>query len=341
MADLKFFDRKGPFSIEDIAQITGADIQNCNDPSMNFVDVAALDAADETKLSFLDNVKYKEQFGVTKAGACFVHPDAAHLAPEGLALLVTPFPYKAYALAAQAFYPDEKPRASISETASISESADIGEGTTIEPNVCIAEGAVIGKGCWIEAGAVIGRNVQIGDYVRIGANAAVSHAHIGDYSRLYTGARVGQDGFGFAIDPRGHVKVPQLGRVIIEGHVEIGANTCIDRGAGPDTVIGQGTWIDNLVQIGHNVKIGRGCIIVAQVGISGSTVLEDFVAIGGQGGVAGHLTIGQGARIAAQSGIIKDVPAGQEYMGYPAIPIRDFMKQVAFMKRLIKKNKDA
>jgi UDP-3-O-[3-hydroxymyristoyl] glucosamine N-acyltransferase len=188
---------------------------------------------------------------------------------------------------------------------------------------------------------VIGRNVQIGEHVRVGASATVSHAHIGDHSRLYTGVRIGQDGFGFAIDPRGHVKVPQLGRVIIEGHVEIGANTCIDRGAGPDTVIGQGTWIDNLVQIGHNVRIGRGCIIVSQVGIAGSTVLEDFVAIGGQGGISGHLHIGQGARIAAGSGVIKDIPAGEEQMGYPAQPIRDFMKQVAFMKRLIKKNKEA
>ena len=161
---------------------------------------------------------------------------------------------------------------------------------------------------------------------------------IGSYSRLYPGVRVGQDGFGFAIDPAGHVKVPQLGRVIIEEHVEIGANTTIDRGAGPDTVIGQGTWIDNLVQIGHNVKIGRGCIIVSQVGISGSTVLGDFVAVGGQVGIAGHLQIGSGVRIAAQSGIMKDIPAGDEVMGSPAVPIRQYMKQVAFLKRLVKKN---
>jgi len=203
----------------------------------------------------------------------------------------------------------------------------------------ILDGVQIGKGCYIEAGAVIGRNVQIGDYVRIGANANISHAHIGSYSRLYPGVRVGQDGFGFAIDPKGHVKVPQLGRVMIGQHVEIGANSCIDRGAGPDTEIGDGTWIDNLVQIGHNVKIGRGCIIVSQVGISGSTVLEDFVALGGQAGVAGHLRIGMGARIAAQSGIMKNVPAGEEQMGSPALPIRDFMKQVALLKRLIKKDK--
>jgi UDP-3-O-[3-hydroxymyristoyl] glucosamine N-acyltransferase len=133
------------------------------------------------------------------------------------------------------------------------------------------------------------------------------------------------------------VKVPQLGRVIIEDHVEIGANTTIDRGAGPDTVIGAGTWIDNLVQIGHNVKIGRGCVIVSQVGISGSTVIEDYAMLGGQAGVAGHLHIGQGARIAAQSGVMRSIPAGEEQMGSPAMPSKQFMRQVAALKRLISK----
>ncbi len=151
--------------------------------------------------------------------------------------------------------------------------------------------------------------------------------------------RVGQDGFGFAIDAAGHVRVPQLGRVLIHDGVQIGANTTIDRGAGPDTIIGAGTWIDNLVQIGHNVQIGRGCIIVAQVGISGSTVLEDFVALGGQTGVAGHLRIGSGAQVAAQSGVMRDIPVGESQMGSPAVPSKTHMRQLATLKQLIKKNK--
>ncbi|MFP4464344.1 MAG: UDP-3-O-(3-hydroxymyristoyl)glucosamine N-acyltransferase, partial [Alphaproteobacteria bacterium] len=206
-------------------------------------------------------------------------------------------------------------------------------------HVYIGQGVEIGNQVWIEAGAVIQEGVKIGNRCRIGAGACVSHALIGDHVRLYPGVRVGQDGFGFAIDPAGHVKVPQLGRVIIEDHVEIGANTTIDRGAGPDTVIGQGTWIDNLVQIGHNVKIGRGCVIVAQVGISGSTIIEDFVAIGGQAGIAGHLRVGSGAKIAAQSGVMNNLEARKEYMGSPAFPKMQFFRHVAALNRLIKKEK--
>ncbi len=198
---------------------------------------------------------------------------------------------------------------------------------------------MIGDGCWIEANAVIGEGVEIGAKTRIGIGASVSHAVIGDAVRLYPGVRVGQDGFGFAIDPAGHVKVPQLGRVIIEDHVEIGANSCIDRGAGPDTVIGAGAWIDNLVQIGHNVKIGRGCILIAQSGVAGSTVMEDYSVLAAQAGVAGHLRIGMGARIGAKAGVMKDVPAGEEQLGAPAVPVKEFMRQVVALKRLTKPQK--
>ncbi len=339
MADPQFFDRAGPFGLAEILKISGAEAVGA-DMSAVFDDVAALDVAGAGQISFLDNAKYRDQFRATKAGACFVHADMVEHAPDGVICLVSRSPYKAYAFTAQAFYPDHISKGHISEKAVISKTASVGAGCVIEAGAVLMDGAVLGEACYIEVGAVIGRNVKIGDHVRIGANANVSHAHIGSYTRLYPGVRVGQDGFGFAIDPGGHVKVPQLGRVIIGEHVEIGANTCIDRGAGPDTEIGDGTWIDNLVQIGHNVKIGRGCVIVSQVGISGSTVLEDFVALGGQVGVAGHLRIGMGARIAAQSGIMKSVPAGQEQMGSPALPIRDFMKQVALLKRLIKKDKE-
>lgn len=337
MADPQFFKKSKSFTLAELAEIAGAEVMDAANADYEVADVAALDQAGENQISFLDNVKYKEQFTHTKAGACIIAPALAELAPDGVKLLVSKHPYKSYAKIAQAFYPDAKPEGYISDKAFIHESAEIGEGCTIENGVHISEGAVIGAQSWVEAGAYIGPSVQIGTGCRIGVNSTLSHCHIGDYSRIYTGARIGQDGFGFAIDPTGHVKVPQLGRVIVESHVEIGANTTIDRGAGPDTVIGQGTWIDNLVQIGHNVKIGRGCVIVAQVGISGSTVIEDFVAIGGQVGIAGHLNIGQGVRIAAQSGIMRNIEAGQEVMGSPAVPIKQFMKQVAMLKRLIKK----
>lgn len=342
MADIRFFGAPRRFTLEELARITGAEPAPGADTALVLEDVAPLDAAQAVHLSFLDNARYREQFLVTKAGACIVHPDmAGRGAPEGVHLLLSRSPYKAYALAAQAFYPEWRPAAEISPRAVVDPSAQIGAGCVIAAGAVIEEGAKIGENCWIEANAVVGRYVEIGEGSRIGANATVSHSMIGRHTRIYPGARIGQDGFGFAIDPKRHVKVPQLGRVVIGDGVEIGANTTIDRGAGPDTVIGSGTWIDNLVQIGHNVRIGRGCIIVSQTGISGSTVLEDFVATGGQVGIAGHLRIGSGARIAAKSGIMRDVPAGEEQMGYPALPMKQFMKQVALLKRLIKKDKDA
>ena len=320
MADPRFFKKNTPISLADLADKVGCVV---GDADADFVveDVSSLAEAGATDLSFLDNRKYKDAFVVSQAGACIVSESMATLAPEGMRVLVSQQPYKSYALAAQYFYP-EILEPSISERA------------------CIHSTASIGEGCVIEAGVVIGENVEIGRGCRIGANAVISHSIIGDHVRVYPGACIGQDGLGFAIDPAGYVKVPQLGRVIVDDGVQIGANTTIDRGAGPDTVIGAGTWIDNLVQIGHNVRIGKGCIIVAQVGISGSTVIEDFVALGGQVGVAGHLTIEQGARIGAQSGVMRDVPAGREMMGAPAVPMRDFMKQTAVLKRLVKKGKE-
>lgn len=339
MPDSRFFKRSAILSVGELAALTGAELGPGADAAYTLESVMPLDQAGPKDLSFLDNVKYREQFAATKAGACFVSKDMAAHAPKGVNLLISASPYKAYALAAQKMYPEEIPATKISEAAQVDKTAKLGKGCAVEAGAVIMEGAEIGEGCWIEANAVIGRNVKIGKGCRIGANATVSHALIGDYSRLYPGVRVGQDGFGFAIDPKGHVKVPQLGRIIIEDHVEIGANSCIDRGAGPDTVIGAGTWIDNLVQIGHNVRIGRGCIIVAQVGISGSTVIEDFVAIGGQAGIAGHLRVGKGARIAAQSGIMRDVPPGEEQMGSPALPIKEYMRQIVALKKLAGKGR--
>ena len=338
MADPKFFKKAGTFTLQQLSDITGSELVN-GDAGAVIHDVASLDQAGQQHISFFENVKYRKDFSQTKAGACFVSGKMAHHAPDNLPLLVSAAPYKAYARAAQAFYPQERPAAGISELAHIDPSATIGDDAVIEPGAVIKSGVKLGRGCWIEACSVIGENVELGENCRIGSHVTVSHAYIGNNVRLYPGVRIGQDGFGFAIDPSGHVKVPQLGRVMIKDYCEIGANTTIDRGAGPDTVIGEGTWIDNLVQIGHNVQIGRGCIIVSQVGISGSTELGDFVAMGGQSGCAGHLRIGAGARIAAQSGIMRDVPPGEEYMGTPAVPIKQFMRQVAKLGQLVKSKK--
>ncbi len=336
MADPRFFTVAGPLSLKAVAEMTGAEIGVGADPERKLRDVAPLESAGPDDVAFLDNRKYLGAFEASRAGAVFVHPLLAPRAPKGTAVLLTEQPYRAYALAAQAFYPEPRAEPVLHATAVIDSSARLGEGVTVGPHVVIEAGVEIGRRCRLGAGSVIGRGSVLGDDVKVGTCVTVSHAIIGSRVTLYPGVRIGQDGFGFAPTASGVVKVPQLGRVLIEDDVEIGANTTIDRGAGPDTVIGAGTMIDNLVQIGHNVQIGRGCILVSQVGISGSTKLGDHVMIGGQGGLIGHLVIGSGARIAAQSGVMRDVPPGVTVSGAPAVPLKEHFRQIAVLQRLAK-----
>jgi len=268
-----------------------------------------------------------------------VAPALAGEAPAGLALLLSERPYHGYARIAAAFYPEPPAEDSLAPAAHVAPSADIAAGCRIEAYAVIDAEARIGAGTQIGAGAVVGKGVVIGSACRIGAGVTLSHCLIGDRVVIHPGARIGQPGFGFAPDAAGHLKVPQLGRVVIHDDVDIGANTTIDRGSGPDTVIGQGCMIDNLVQIGHNVQLGRGCIVVSQVGISGSTRLGDFVVLGGQAGLAGHLSVGSGARVAARGGVTHDLPGGQDYGGFPAAPVREWRRQVASLARLARRTR--
>lgn len=336
MPDPRFFLRAGPFTLAELATIAGAELAGAADPEKTLNDVAPLDAAGPDHLSFLDNKKYADVFARSGAGACLVHPDLARRAPAGMALLITRKPYKGYALCAQAFYPASSPSGGLSPAAHIHPTAVIGEGAAIAPGAVVEEGAEIGAYCRIGPNAVVGCSVRIGDRSVVGANASLSHCLIGARVVIYPGVRIGQDGFGFAMDATGHVRVPQLGRVIVEDDVEIGANSTIDRGAGPDTVIGRGSMIDNLVQIGHNVTLGPGCVIVAQAGISGSTKLDHHVVLAAQAGITGHLKIGTGARIAAQSGVMRDLEPGAQVGGSPAVPLRQWLKQVALLGKLVR-----
>jgi UDP-3-O-[3-hydroxymyristoyl] glucosamine N-acyltransferase len=334
MADPRFHRNIGPLTLGRIAELAGAALAPGADAARPMRDVAPLDTAGPEELSFLDNPRYAAAFAASRAGACIVAPAQAARAPAGMALLLSPTPYKAYALAARAFYPRPQPVPGIAPSATVDPTAQLGTGVAIAAGTVIGPQARIGDRAAIGAHAVIDSAVEIGDDALIGPHVVLSHCLIGARVTLHPGVKIGQDGFGFAPDPKGHVKVPQLGRVIIGDDCDIGANTTIDRGAGPDTEIGAGTWIDNLVQIGHNVRIGRGCIIVAQVGISGSTRIGDFVVIGGQTGVAGHLTIGDGARLAAQTGLMHDVPPGATFCGSPAVPIIQHHRMVATLQRL-------
>jgi UDP-3-O-[3-hydroxymyristoyl] glucosamine N-acyltransferase len=291
-------------------------------------------------LVFLDNPKYADDLGKTRATACLVTQRYAERVPETTIALVTDEPYAACAKVSARLFPDSMRPGSVFGGAGVSPGAYIHPEARLEPGVTVDPGAVIGpraeigEGTIIGPNAVIGPDVRIGRHCSIGPHATILYALIGDRVIIHPGVRVGQDGFGFAMSPRGHLKVPQIGRVIIQNDVEIGANTTIDRGANRDTVIGEGAKIDNLVQIGHNVTIGRHCVIVSQVGISGSTDIADFAAIGGQAGITGHLKIGMGAQIGAQAGVMTDVPPGARYGGSPAQPMREQMRAVAVLNKL-------
>ncbi|KZB67937.1 UDP-3-O-(3-hydroxymyristoyl)glucosamine N-acyltransferase [Thalassospira lucentensis] len=339
MADPRFFKRKGPFSVQEIADLTGAELVNAPDPSRRFGDVSPLQNADASILSFFDNRKYLDAFVSSSAGGCFVRPEFVDRAPADMVLFTTSDPYRAYAKAATAYYPFDEANGVVSPHAVVADTARIGKGVQIDAGAVIGENCEIGDGCIIASNAVIGEGVVIGAGSRIGAGATISHCLIGNLCLIYPGVRIGQDGFGFAMGPQGHLKVPQLGRVVIGNDVEIGANSTIDRGAGPDTVIGNGCRIDNLVQIGHNVELGMGCVIVSQVGISGSTKLGNFVVAAGQAGITGHLEIGDGAKIAAQSGVMKNIGAGETVGGSPAVPVMEYHKQTVALSRLIRKKK--
>ena len=337
MADPKFFTKAGPFTLAQLAKISDAVISGPIVPETMYSDVAPLDTAVSHHVSFLDNTRYTDAFRVSRAGVCIIRPEYADTAPAGMALLTTPDPYRAYAKAATAFYPLPMASGEISPAAQIDDSAEIGEGTDIAAGAVISARAKIGARCRIGENSVIGSGVILGDHGSVGACASLAYCEIGAWVLIYPGVRIGQDGFGFAPGAEGHLKVPQLGRVIIGDDVEIGANSTIDRGSGPDTIIGSGVRIDNLVQIGHNVQIGQGCILVSQVGVSGSTEIGDFAVLAGQVGVAGHLKIGAGAKIAAQGGAIQDVPPGAEVGGTPTVPVRQWLRTAAYMNKLMKK----
>lgn len=334
MPDTRFYRKEGPFSARQLADAVEAELYQAELGGRMLVDVAPLGQATGEHVSFLDNTRYTQQFRESKAGACVIRPRMIEQAPAGMVLIVSDNPYATYARIASLFYPEPKPAPEISPKAVIHKTAKIGAGCTVEPYAVIEENVEIGDGTIVGPGAVIRRGVSIGRDCRIGAHCHIAYTIIGDRAIIHPQAAIGQDGFGFATDKGRHIKVAQLGRVIIGNDVEIGAGTCIDRGAAPDTIISDGAKIDNLVQIGHNVRIGKGCIIVAQVGISGSTQLGDYVVAGGQAGFAGHLSIAAGSRIGAQSGVMRSLERAQDIGGSPAVPMREWHKQTLALKAL-------
>ena len=329
MPDSRFYEALGPVALAELAELTGTTLAVAGDGGRRIAGVAPLARAQPHDIAFLSDRRYVRDLEGTAAGACFVAPDHVDRAPPGCAVLVAARPQAAYAAAANRLH---RPHPEVGAAAVHSE-AEVEPGAVLARGVVIGAGARIGSGTEIGANTVIGPGVAIGRRCRIGAGAIIGFALIGDDVRIFAGAVIGEAGFGVAATGSDVVDVPQLGRVIIQDRVTIGANTCIDRGAWDDTVVGENTKIDNLVQIAHNVRIGRNCVFAAQSGISGSVVIGDDVMFGGRAGIADHLDIGAGARIAAAAGVMKNVPAGEVWCGSPARPLRRFMRETAWLAK--------
>lgn len=333
----RFFTSTGPHGIAAVASAAGCDTPV--DTGTLFAGLASLEAAGPDEISLAGSNRHTALLRETRAGAVLVAPDMQANVPTGCVALVMANPIAAWAQVALLFHPLQSVHPGIHRSASVADDAAIDATAEIGPQAVVEAGAVIGPRCRIGPGAVIGEGVTLGPDCRIGAHASLSHAILGARVYIYPGARIGQEGFGFTITPRGFETVPQLGLVVLEDDVEVGANSTIDRGSMRDTVIGAGTRIDNLVQIAHNVRIGRHCAIAALTGISGSVEIEDFVVVAGQVGFADHVHIGSRTRIGAQSGVMSNLEPGSVVVGSPARPTREVFREIATLRKLARGNR--
>lgn len=329
MPDPRFFEDLGPVTLAELAALTGAALANRAAGARTVRAVAVLAGAGSDTVTFVSDRKFLPLASETKATACFIAADDVDTLPNGCAALVMRSPQLGYALAAARLH-----RVKFTEgDKRVHPTAELEAEVSLGPGVVIGAGVQIGRGTRIGANTVIGPGVAIGRDCEISANVTVGFALIGDRVRILAGAAIGEAGFGATVGPNGLVDIPQLGRVILQDGVGIGANSCVDRGAFEDTVLGENTKIDNQVQIGHNTRVGRNCVMAAHTGISGSVTIGDGAQFGGRAGVADHITIGDGARLGAAAGVLKDVPAGETWGGFPAKPVRQWMREVTWVTR--------
>lgn len=328
MPDPRFFEELGPVPLGELAKLAGAELGDPTAADRPIRAVAILTRVGPDSVTFLIDSRRVEGLAERAAAACFVTAKDAVALPAGCVALVTPTPQAAYALAAQQLH---RVRA-FGETP-IAPDVRLEAGVRLGPGVVLGPGVQVGAGTSIGPNTVIGPGVTIGRDCQIAANVTVGFALIGDRVKLLAGAVIGEPGFGAAAGPGGLVDIPQLGRVILQDGVTVGANSCIDRGAFDDTVVGENTKIDNLVQIAHNVRLGRNCVMAAHSGISGSVTVGDGVQLGGRVGIADHLVIGDGARIAGGAGLMHNVAAGETWGGLPARPIRQWMRETAWLAK--------
>lgn len=343
MTDPQFFHTAGPFSLGKVLAHLGLDLDasaTLPDPNLLLSDVAPLSEAAPQHLSFYHNPVYASALKTTKAGAVLVAAEALPLVPAGTAAIAVADPYRSYGQIAALFHPTQvAAQTVIDPSARVAEDAKLGEGVVIGAFNSIGEGAKIGAGTVIEAQVSVGPGVVLGRACHVGAGVSLSHAVIGDRVHFKPGARIGQSGFGWALNHSGaddglHQRIPQLGRVMIGDDVEIGANATVDRGSGPDTTIGAGTVLDNHCLIAHNVQIGRRCVMAGFSGVAGSGILEDDVIVGARVSILGHLRVGAKTIVMAGSQVTKSFPAGLRLSGVPAQEHRQYLREQATLRRL-------
>jgi len=332
MIDSRFFTNAGPFTLGDLADRLKGTLADKATRDFSVTDLAMLDEAQGTEIAMFADRRYRASFENTKAGVVVTGLDLVKTRSDSVPHLIgVAMPRQAFAEIAWLFYPKTEEALGLSDERG---AARIGDGCRIADTARIGKGAVVSAGTTVGANAVIGRGVVIGDDCTIGPNTTISHAILGSRVHIYSGAIVGAQGFGFVPGARGLRRVPQLGRVLIGNDVEFGANSTIDRGALGDTTIGDGTVIDNLIQIGHNCRIGRSVVLCGQSGIAGSVTIEDGAIIGGAARIADHVTIGAGAKLAGGSGVTRDIAPGETVAGYPAIPVRNWHRQAIGLDRM-------
>lgn len=335
-----FFVPSRRFTVGDIARLVGVESVSESDQQVEIVGLAKLEVGGPGRLVFVEGRRHVHLLSQLSASAVLCSPELVSALPHGVVALPHKRPQLAFARIGRAMFPaSAMPGAATSERgisplAVIDATALVEPGAVVEAGAVIGPNAAIGTGTLVAPNAVIGAGSKVGRESYIGPNASVQYALIGDRVTIHGGARIGQDGFGFVFGEKGPERVPQLGRVIIQDDVEIGANTTVDRGALDDTIIGEATKIDNLVQVAHNVKIGRGCVIAGHCGLSGSVTLGDYVMLGGRVGIADHVTIGSRVQIAAASGVMDNIPDDERWAGLPALPVRDFFRQVSAIRKL-------
>lgn len=317
-------------TVKELADYLGGVVQGNGDTII--AGLGPLETAAPDALTFLANPKYASKVAETSAGAVLMAPGGERY---GRTAIEVANPYLCFAKLLTLFYTVPHKAEGILPGAMVSESAMVGDGVSIYPGACIGRNAIIGDRTVIYSGAVIYDNAVVGEDCTIHSNAVVrERCRIGNRCMLQPGAVIGSDGFGYAPDGNGYYPIPQIGIVVLEDDVEIGANSCIDRAAIEITRISRGTKLDNLVQVAHNCQIGEDCMIVSQVGISGSTKIGNHVTLAGQVGVAGHLTIGDNVLVGAQSGVPGSLPADAAYSGSPVIPHREWLKSAMIVPRL-------